>query len=144
MNPTTSEILTLLLVALTGIAAFSLGHYFQQADEERTLACLTAASCPGCGQTYGGDLPETLARVHYTWIPSAGNTIGGLGLPHATFLTTCPHCAAQIEYRDNAQIFVHPQNGILDFTRQVRFRLPSPVNRSPAGTAIRKTLDPIF
>ncbi len=115
-----TDVITLILAALTGIAVFYLADYFHKADQKRTLACLIATPCPHCAKIYGVDLLTNVARVTYDWTPLPGSTVAGLGLPPSTFLATCPSCAAQTEYRDNCQVFVHPQTGVLDFIRQVK------------------------
>jgi len=141
MNHLTVNLLTLLLMALTAPAAFYITRYFQNADQQRTVGCLVAAACPHCQQTYGDELLETVVRVQYRWTPLPGNTVASFGLPNLTFLASCPHCLAQVEYRDNAQVFVHPQSGILDFTRQV---LPKSRLASPSTTAATRNSNPAF
>jgi hypothetical protein len=114
------DLLTVLTASLSGIAAFLVAGYFHKADQRRTLAILIESHCPHCRKIYGVDLLANISQIAYEWTPLPGNTTADSSLPRSTFLATCPSCAIQTEYRENAQVFVPPTSGLLDFTRQIQ------------------------
>lgn len=122
----TDNILASVLAAAAGVGALTVAGLVKRADRRRALACLAAQPCPRCGRIYGDALAGAVNVIQYHWVLAPRHTIADLGLPRTTYLVVCPACGAESEFRENGRIFVHPQMGVLDFTRVGNVRHASP------------------
>lgn len=113
----TDNTLAAVLAGAAAIGALTIASLLRRADHKRALARLAAQSCPQCGQNYGPDLSQSLNIIKYRWVLAPSHSLTSLDLPDMTYLVTCPHCQAENEFREDGRLFVHPQAGVLDFTR---------------------------
>ena len=118
----TDNTLASVLAGAAAIGALTVAGFLRRADHRRARAAISAQNCPRCGRNYGADIAGAVSVIKYEWVLAPGHTVTGLDLPGTTYLVTCPHCRAEIEFRDNGQPFVHPQAGVLDFTRTGKAR----------------------
>jgi hypothetical protein len=110
----------ILLWSATMLFAYGVVWLFKWSDRRRTLAGLVVRPCPNCSRVYGAKILGTIAEVRYRWVLLQGYTAAKLGAPRSTFLVTCPQCDSKHEYRESGRLFVHPQGGVISFTRTVR------------------------
>ena len=122
----TDNTLTAVLAGAAAVGALAVAGALRRADRKRALAAISAQTCPQCGREYGPDIAGSASVVKYRWFLAPGHSVNSLDLPRVTYLVACPHCRAETEYRENGQPFVHPQVGVLDFTRAGKARLRSP------------------
>ena len=113
----TDNTLATVLAAVAVISALTVASLVKKADRQRALARQAALPCPHCGQIYGPGIATTTTMVKYHWALAPGHTITSLRLPRSTFVVTCPHCSKEFEFRAEGGGFVHPQVGVLSFTR---------------------------
>jgi hypothetical protein len=88
----------------------------------RTHKAPAASHCPSCSQPYGDDILVNVVPIHYRWVVARGETRQSLNLPQTTHLVTCPQCLAEYEFRENGEVFEHPQHGVLSCVRNGRTR----------------------
>ena len=113
----TDNALAAALAGAVAVTAVAVSAALKRADRNRAISSLTAQTCPQCGQIYGDDVAYTVSVVKYRWVLAPGHSVVSLDLPRVTYLVACPMCWAECEFRDTGQPFVHPQVGVLDFTR---------------------------
>jgi hypothetical protein len=117
------------------LSALTVNVLMKRADQKRVRASLTAAPCPACGQIFSAESLHTLDEVRYHWTLSPGNTVSSMSLPHWTFQITCPHCHADSEYGENGRSFMHPQAGVIGFTRTIKSKTGTCLNApAPNGS----------
>jgi hypothetical protein len=128
---------TLLAAGLGSIAllcALTVNALIRRADRARVRASLPASPCSACGNILGAEAILAADEVRYNWTLSRGNTVASLSLPHWTFQITCPHCRSIVEYRENGRAFLHPQSGVIGFTKTIKSKATL---KSPAPTGVR-------
>lgn len=118
----TDNILASMLAGAAVVGAVTVASLLHRADRKRALASLAAQNCPQCKRDYGPEIARSVNTVKYRWVLAPGHSTASLDLPDITYLVACPHCSAEHEFRENGQLFVHPQLGVLDFTRTGKTR----------------------
>jgi predicted RNA-binding Zn-ribbon protein involved in translation (DUF1610 family) len=102
------------------LSALALNVLVRRAGQKRVRSSLTAKTCPDCGKIFSDEALHTLAEVRYHWTLSPGKTVSSMSLPHWTFQIICAHCHAENEYGENGRVFMHPQTGVIGFTRTIK------------------------
>jgi len=116
------------LGSIAMLSALAVNVLMKRAGQKRVRASLTASPCPVCGKIFNAEALHALAEVRYHWTLPPGKTVSGMSLPDWTFQITCAHCQAETEYGENGRAFLHPQAGVIGFTRTIKSKTKSNLN----------------
>ena len=103
-------LLVLLGITIAVVSLCAIPQLLHDRQRKRTIAGLASAICPVCHQVFGNAITASATTRIHSWHPAHGYTVSQLDLPSETLVVSCPHCAAELDYRLDGRFFEMPQH----------------------------------